>query len=139
MRNVFSQIILLAISFAFISHAGAAGVELTPKQKEAVKNARSTEKYAAHPEWPLTVDEAVANLLELMTPELKEKVKNSKREELFSFHHSLGQGIRNRFGLWHGNFFLLVSCDAIIDNEFDPDKCSTVVIDALWVELNNGA
>ena len=138
-RVLFQLLITVICSLFAVSVATAAGRVLTPKQLEMVESARKSEKYAAHPEWALTVDEAVADLLSRLPSEKREAIKGMKSEELPGLHHSLGRHIRNRYGLWRGNVFLHVSCESVIDGEFDADRCSTVIIEALWLELNKGS
>lgn len=110
-------------------------------------------------EWPTTVDEAVAMLLDEMSEEDKEIVRSTPEEEIIvRFHHGLGTWIRNRFGLWRDNKALLQSCGKrnkfpndpalvatravwesiagpIAGENIHPDEASTVIIYAFWESL----
>ena len=53
-----------------------------------------------------------------------------------NLHFSLGQGIRNEFGLWAGNEELLESCKAMAGKtDLHIDSASSVIIKALWERL----
>ncbi len=82
--------------------------------------------------WPDTVEQAVLRLMEAMDDEDKQMVRDTKKEKLILFHHGLGTGIRNEFGLRRGNTNLLADCHAR-----DPDDASMVIIEAFWERLQN--
>lgn len=83
-----------------------------------------------HPEWPLTVDDAVTNILAKMSEPDKAAVRAKKKDELIDYHFTWGMGIRNAFGLWSYNYSLLTDCHAR-----DPDDASMVIIEAVWRKL----
>jgi hypothetical protein len=85
---------------------------------------------AMHPEWPLTVDDAVTKILAQMSESDKAAVKTKKKSELIQYHMSWGMGIRNSFGLWGGNRSLLADCHA-----YHPDDASMVIMEAVWQKL----
>ncbi len=57
-------------------------------------------------------------------------------EQLSSLHFSLGNYIRNEFGLWGSDEELLKACcpDSSLQN---PDDASMVIIKALWWKLQS--
>jgi hypothetical protein len=56
--------------------------------------------------------------------------------ELINLHHSLGEYIRNEFGLWSGNDDLMSSCCAIAKTDkIHEDTASTIIIEELWERL----
>jgi hypothetical protein len=64
----------------------------------------------------------------------KEAIRYIAEEQLPSLHFSLGNYIRNGFGLWEDNEELLKACCP--DNSFrNADDASTVIIKALWQKL----
>jgi hypothetical protein len=82
--------------------------------------------------WPITLDQAVTRLLDDMDDAEKKAVRDTKKEDLILFHHGLGTGIRNEFGLWRGNTNLLADC-----HSENPDGASMVIINAVWQRLQN--
>ena len=110
--------IILAIALLL-----GAGCHSTPRTTSA-------ELRAKHPDWPLTVDAAVTKILAGMTDADKAAVRAKKKDELIEYHHGWGTGIRNEFGLWHGNYSLLADCHTDV-----PDGASMVIIEAVWQRL----
>jgi len=71
----------------------------------------------------LTVDQASEEIIEsLLETNNLEKFKNTKRDERVKYHMRLGRGIRNNFGLWHGNLPLLLRT-----GKLHPDNASQVI------------
>ena len=59
-----------------------------------------------------------------------------EKEDLYSLHFSLGQYIRNTFGLWSGNQELIESCCSVAEKDYlDADDSSAVIIEELWYKL----
>lgn len=86
---------------------------------------------------PRTVDQAVERLLSELSEDDLAMIGSTPREDLVDFHFSLGMPIRNEFGLWGGNFRLLLS---IGEREaLHPDIASHFIIVALWEHLNSTA
>jgi Domain of unknown function (DUF6794) len=100
-----------------------AGCHSTPRTTSAELRAR-------HPQWPLTVNDAVTRILAGMSTENKEKIRATKKDDLILYHHGWGTGIRNEFGLWNGNYSLMSDCHADY-----PDGASMVIIEAVWQRL----
>lgn len=81
--------------------------------------------------FPQTVSESVSRLLSNMDESELRKIAATRKGDLILFHSGLGMGIRNSFGLWRGNQALLNDCG---NADGHPDSCSTIIIEALWVE-----
>jgi hypothetical protein len=93
-----------------------------PRKKEPIT--------MTNPEWPATLDEAVAKILDGMKDQDRALVRATPRDGLIRFHHGWGTGIRNTFGLWGGNRALLDACGG-----GHPDDASMVIIEAVWERL----
>lgn len=83
---------------------------------------------------PLTVEQAVEEIISDMSEEDKEKVKDTPFSDLILYHHGWGTGIRNSFGLWRGNTELLKS--ACSSESCHPDDASMEIIYGVWNRLN---
>jgi hypothetical protein len=81
--------------------------------------------------WPKTVEAAADFLIKHTSTEEKLYLKSIPKRDLIQFHHSMGQWIRNEFGLWRGNKQLLA--DAGTEH---PDDASGVIIDRIWEKLH---
>jgi len=79
---------------------------------------------------PKTVSETVAIILSEMSGRDKLILRNAKKEDLILFHLTWGAELRNKLSIWSGN-------DALInDTKVDhPDSVSTVIMEAVWEEL----
>ena len=53
---------------------------------------------------------------------------------MVKLHFPLGMHLRNRFGLWGGNWILRASC-----GHSHPDACSAVILEALWHSVRRSA
>ncbi len=86
--------------------------------------------------WPLTLEEAVEAVRAFMeeTPDALALMRALNVSDAIMYHHSLGQWIRNTFGLWQGNLPLIRACHK--ENESVPaDECSHVIIEAFMLSL----
>jgi hypothetical protein len=86
-----------------------------------------------HDKWPKTLTEAVDRLIAVWSEESRTKLLNTPRDKLVTHHFGLGTGIRNEFGLWSGNTFLLADCG---HPEMHADTASSVIIQAAWNRLH---
>ena len=78
--------------------------------------------------YPATVAEAVDELMKkVQKDDLRTLSMIEEETELYSFHHSLGQWIRNYFGLWRNNDILLIDT-----GKTHPDDASYIIIVELW-------
>jgi hypothetical protein len=71
---------------------------------------------------------------------LKDKtaMANMKEEELINLDPTLGEYIRNQFGLWSGNEDLMASCRMVgRKNHIRREEASGLIIAKLWGKLNN--
>ena len=86
------------------------------------------------PQHPKSIDETIELLLSELPERDKEAIRNIAEEQLSSLHLSLGNYIRNEFGLWWNNEELLKACcpDSSLRN---ADDVSMVNIKALWWDL----
>jgi hypothetical protein len=79
---------------------------------------------------PITVTEAVDRILELLPDDDRNTIAEMKKDDLTGLHFSMGQWIRNNFGLWEPGSPLLKDTGAE-----SADDASGVIIDALWTRL----
>lgn len=90
------------------------------------------EKPSLDKTWPRNLKEAVEILKNEIDDNKKyEILKMSKEDFIYSFF-GLGAYIRNKFGLWQGNYDLINNVDSINP---DPDNISSIILDALYEEL----
>ena len=92
---------------------------------------------------PETVTEAIERLMTVLEGEHKIAIAIMRKEDLVDLHFSLGMAIRNAFGLHEPGSKLLASCNNAIHlntsyNATHPDDASGVIIQALWIKLNQG-
>ena len=85
-------------------------------------------------EYPKFVREAVERLHSQLSDMDKLAIKNIPEEDLATSHFSLGNYIRNEFGLWGSNKELLEDCLPQSSNPH-PDDASSVIIESLWKSL----
>ncbi|MDP2644234.1 MAG: hypothetical protein Q8P24_04795 [Desulfobacterales bacterium] len=85
---------------------------------------------------PRTVDEAVDRLIAELPLKDKAILANMTEEELDQPHFTIGNYIRNNFGLWTGNESLMESCRAVSENDdLHVDSASIIIIEELWKKL----
>jgi len=78
---------------------------------------------------PRTVDQALTRLMSDLSLRDKTQMAKLKEEELVSLYFSLGEYIRNTFGLWSGNRELMESCRTLSGmNELQEDDASTFIV-----------
>ena len=85
---------------------------------------------------PKTVDEAVDRLISELT--LKDKTKLAKMGEydLSALPFTMGQYIREQFGLTDGNEELMASCRSLAgEDDLHDETASMLIIEALWQKL----
>ena len=79
--------------------------------------------------FPRTVDQALTRLLSDLSLRDKTKIAKLKEEELVSLYFSLGEYVRNAFGLWSGNRELMESCRTLSGmNELQEDDASAFIV-----------
>ena len=79
--------------------------------------------------FPITVDQAVTRLMSDLSLRDKTKIAKLKEEELVSLYFSLGEYIRNAFGLWSGNRELIESCRTLSGmTELQEDDASAFIV-----------
>ena len=85
-------------------------------------------------QYPKSIEEDVQLLLSVLSEKDRQAIRTMAEEDLPSLHLSLGNYIRNGFGLWGNNEQLLKAC---CPDDFlqDADDASGVIIKALWWRL----
>ena len=85
---------------------------------------------------PQTVNAAVERLISELTLKDKSKIAKMGKEDLSALPLTMGQYIREQFGLGRGNEELMESCCSLSgENELHEETASMVIIDALWETL----
>jgi hypothetical protein len=85
---------------------------------------------------PITVDQAVKRLISELSFKDKTTIANMAEVELSVLHTTIGEHIRNEFGLWSGNSDLLTSCGFFAKREkVREDEASSIIIRELWKRL----
>jgi hypothetical protein len=82
--------------------------------------------------WPVTVEQAVDDLLPRLSDLQRLEIKQTKKENLVSLHFDLGLSIRNRYGLWRGNDRPMLSACGF---RCHPDDASMKIIETVWSKL----
>lgn len=77
--------------------------------------------------WPRTVDQAVEQLMNELPEDDKRRIAIDDPDIDW---YSLGQSIRNGYGLWQGNKELLASC-GVLSDPFAADAGSGIIIAVL--------
>jgi hypothetical protein len=85
---------------------------------------------------PITVDQAVKRLISELSFKDKTTIANMAEVELSVLHTTVGEYIRNEFGLWSGNKDLLNSCCFFAKRDkVSEDDASSIIIRELWKRL----
>lgn len=97
-------------------------------------------------EYPRTVRAAVSALVALLDEDQKAIIAASAKEDLLDLHFSLGEYIRNTFGLWGANQELLEDCAKERAKQqcgsdspspaIHPDDASVFLLENLWRRLH---
>jgi hypothetical protein len=82
----------------------------------------------------LKPSEIVIDLCEELSKEDREYIKTIDSKDLILLHHTVGQYIRNTYGLWHPNNPLIVEGDL---GDGHPDGISFTIIKEFHKYLNN--
>lgn len=85
---------------------------------------------------PKTIDQAVKRLISEISLKDKITIANIAEVELSVLHTTIGEYIRNQFGLWSGNEDLMASCCFIAKRDkVSEDEASSIIIRELWKRL----
>ena len=85
---------------------------------------------------PKTVDDAIKRLIANMPLKFKVDLSKMDEGELVNLHFTFGVFIRNQFGLWNENTYLLNDCRKISGITFmHPDDSAAFIIEELWKRL----
>lgn len=99
-----------------------------------------SENFQHNLQHPETVDEAVDRLMMILTGEQKATIAAMLEDDLINLHFGLGMAIRNAFGLHEQESKLLASCNNNeLYNSIHPDDASGMIIQELWLRLNDGS
>jgi len=100
-------------------------------RKKKTKKIKLTEKIEVFA--PTDLAECLDIILKNM-PEMEIiTLAESERKDLISYHHTLGQLIRNKFGLWFENCkFFDYMIETYKIHEKHPNAVSMFIIEALW-------
>jgi|SRR5271165_5113750 len=87
---------------------------------------------------PTTIDECMVALTKVLSKEDIAKFLKMSADDLGSYHHGLGQWIRNNWGLWELEPEKSPLLKHMIDLGFKhPDDMSQSIIVEFWNRLNN--
>jgi hypothetical protein len=104
------------------------------ERKSDTKSQLSAKKKPLMP--PKTVGGAVNRLISELSLKDKTTLANMAEVELSTLHTTLGEYIRNEYGLWSGNNDLLTSCCFIAKKDkVSEDEASSVIVRELWKRL----
>ena len=104
------------------------------RDEEKRSDTKPTQLKSSKP--PKTVDEAVKRLISEMSLKDKTVIANMAEIELSVLHTTLGEYIRNEYGLWSGNEDLITSCRFFSKTEkIREDDASSIIIRELWKRL----
>lgn len=85
---------------------------------------------------PRSVEEAVAHLIEVLSLKDKVTIANMSADEVGDLNQTLGNYIRNAFGLWSGNEHLMWSCTKEAGRKaLKKDEASAIILGRLALEL----
>lgn len=85
--------------------------------------------------FPVTISETVAYLLNTISDEDRLALKNMQRKDLIGLHFGFGMGIRNSFGLWSPASPIMRDPQATSGH---PDDVSMQIIELMWERLQAG-
>ena len=81
-----------------------------------------------------TIEDTIVHIRKMISKEDLQHIKDMAEKDLIKLHMSFGMWIRNTFGLWQNNEKLLA-----VTGKTHPDDASSVIIKALWADLNKEA
>jgi hypothetical protein len=85
---------------------------------------------------PKTIKESVKRLISELSLKDKTTIANTAEVELSVLNTSIGEYIRNEFGLWTGNNDLMNSCRFFAKRDkLSEDEASSIIIRKLWKQL----
>jgi hypothetical protein len=85
---------------------------------------------------PASVEEAVGYLIDVLSLKDKVSIANMSADEVGELNQTLGNYIRNAFGLWSGNKRLMWSCTKEAGRQVDrEDEASAIILGRLALDL----
>jgi hypothetical protein len=107
-----------------------------PHSRKASPPADSRRSVDGRKNWPASVDQAVKQLLDDLFLRDRTRISTMEPLNLDELHPTLGQYIRETYGLLSGNHALLKSCMNVTHaREMVPDEASAIIIKELWKAL----
>ena len=93
--------------------------------------------YRSHkPQWPNTIMEAVERVLAVLSLKEKNTIARMDPSDLDQLHFTVGQYVREEFGLLTGNKKLMDACKTAGKREsMLPDEASALIVRELWRKL----
>ena len=85
------------------------------------------------PHRPKSIEEAVEMLLTDLSESDRQAIRMMSEEQLSSLHSSLGNHIRNGFGLWGSNARRWQELTGDLSNDFKPDDVPWWYNERAWV------
>jgi hypothetical protein len=83
---------------------------------------------------PANIQQCFEQIDLMLGEEQIELIKAGTKDDMISYHHGLGTGIRNSFGLWRGPLIGTWFRERGVDH---PDNMSGIILDAYWRYLND--
>jgi len=83
---------------------------------------------------PANLDDSLVQLYCLLEPETIQKMANGSEDEMVRYHHGLGTGLRNSWGLWTKSRLYVYFYDLGLRH---PDDMSGVILKSFWRRLND--
>ena len=86
--------------------------------------------------YPRTVHEAIDRLVGVLSLKEKTRIAKMAKEDMSALRPTVGQYIRDHFGLGWGNEELVASCRTASGKEaLEDENASMVIIESLWEEV----
>ncbi|MEZ4332398.1 MAG: DUF6794 domain-containing protein [Myxococcota bacterium] len=82
---------------------------------------------------PARLEDAIVHLACTLPPKVLDEMYNGDEDAMVRWHHGLGTGIRNSWGLWSGS---LLQRDLFERGLRHPDDMSGVIFNSLWRKLH---
>jgi hypothetical protein len=82
---------------------------------------------------PETLDEAHTRLLQTLPANVIQEMRDGTEADMVRYHHGLGTGLRNGWGLWTGGPLAKYFNAMGIKH---PDDMSAIILDTFWCKLH---
>ncbi len=78
--------------------------------------------------------EIARDVINKLSEENKKYISNIKEDDLITLHHTLGQSIRNEYGLWKRSWEPVL-VNGVDHSDNHPDAISNFIIREIWESL----